>query len=86
MRIYEKIVSFVRPNPKFGAKLAIVWQNEHFNQKFGPLMPSFYPKPLYETLKNFVGIAKNSEFVMPDLSRHPEFSEVTGFPDAFCGE
>jgi hypothetical protein len=34
----------------------------------------------YETtLKNFVGIAKNSEFVMPDLIRHPEFAEVTGF-------
>jgi hypothetical protein len=29
MRIYEKSVSFVRPNPKFGAKLAIIWQNEH---------------------------------------------------------
>ena len=34
----------------------------------------------YETtLKNFVGFAKNSEFVMPDLIRHPEFAEVTGF-------
>jgi hypothetical protein len=30
MRIYEKSVSFVRPNPKFAAKLAIIWQNEHF--------------------------------------------------------
>jgi hypothetical protein len=30
MRIYEKSVSFVRPNPKFGAKLAIIWVNEHF--------------------------------------------------------
>jgi hypothetical protein len=30
MRIYEKSVSFVRPNPKFGAKLAIVLQNENF--------------------------------------------------------
>jgi hypothetical protein len=30
MRIYEKSVSFVRPNPKFGAKLAIIWGNEHF--------------------------------------------------------
>jgi hypothetical protein len=29
-RIYEKSVSFVRPNPKFGAKLAIIWQNEYF--------------------------------------------------------
>jgi len=32
MRIYEKSVSFVRPNPKFGAKLAIIWENEHFQQ------------------------------------------------------
>jgi hypothetical protein len=23
-------VSLVRPNPKFGAKLAIIWENEHF--------------------------------------------------------
>jgi hypothetical protein len=30
MRIYEKSVSFVRPNPKFGAKLAIILENEHF--------------------------------------------------------
>jgi hypothetical protein len=30
MRIYEKSVSFVRPNRKFGAKLVIIWQNEHF--------------------------------------------------------
>ena len=30
MRIYEKSVIFVRPNPKFGAKLAIIWENEHF--------------------------------------------------------
>ena len=30
MCIYEKRVSFVRPNPKFGAKLAIVWENEQF--------------------------------------------------------
>jgi hypothetical protein len=30
MRIYDKSVSFVRPNPKFGAKLAIIWENEHF--------------------------------------------------------
>jgi hypothetical protein len=36
---------------------------------------------LYETTwKNFVGFAKkNSEFVMPDLIRNPEFSEVPGF-------
>jgi len=40
MRIYEKIVSFVRPNPKFAAKLATIWENEHFNQYFGSLMPS----------------------------------------------
>ena len=30
MRIYEKGVSFVRSNPKFGDKLAITWGNEHF--------------------------------------------------------
>jgi hypothetical protein len=30
MRIYEKGVSFVRPNPKFAAKLAIIWENVHF--------------------------------------------------------
>jgi hypothetical protein len=30
MRIYDKSVSFVRPNPKIGAKFAIIWQNEHF--------------------------------------------------------
>jgi hypothetical protein len=30
LRIYDKSVSFVRPNQKFGAKLAIIWQNEHF--------------------------------------------------------
>jgi len=29
MRIYEKSVSFVRPNLKFEAKLAITWENEH---------------------------------------------------------
>ena len=30
MRIYEKSVSFVRPNLKFGAKLATIWENEPF--------------------------------------------------------
>jgi hypothetical protein len=30
MRIYEKSGSFVRLSPKFGAKLAVIWQNEHF--------------------------------------------------------
>jgi len=29
MRISEKNVSFVSPNPKFEAKLAITWENEH---------------------------------------------------------
>ncbi|MGD9289933.1 MAG: hypothetical protein PVG74_20105, partial [Desulfobacterales bacterium] len=29
--------------------------------------------------KNFVDYAKNSEFVMPDLIRHPEFYEFNGF-------
>jgi len=40
MRICEKGVSFVRPNPKFGAKLAIIWKNEHLNEDFRYLMPS----------------------------------------------
>jgi hypothetical protein len=35
MRIYEKSVSFVRPNPKFGAKLAIIWGMSIFNKDFG---------------------------------------------------
>jgi hypothetical protein len=30
MRIYEKSVSFVRPDPRIGGKLAIIWGNEHF--------------------------------------------------------
>ena len=30
IRICEKSVIFVRPNPKSGAKLAITWENEHF--------------------------------------------------------
>jgi len=30
MRIYEKSVSFIRLNPKFGAKLATIWENEPF--------------------------------------------------------
>ncbi len=30
MRIYERSGSFVRLNPKFGAKLAITLENEHF--------------------------------------------------------
>jgi len=29
-RIYEKSLSFVRPNPKFRAKLATIWENEPF--------------------------------------------------------
>jgi hypothetical protein len=30
-------------------------------------------------LPNVVGFAKRAEFVMPDLIRHPEYPEVTGF-------
>ncbi|MBW1707758.1 MAG: hypothetical protein JRJ86_21795 [Deltaproteobacteria bacterium] len=30
MCIYKKGVIFFRPNAKFGAKLAITWENEHF--------------------------------------------------------
>ena len=40
MRIYEKSVSFVRPNPKFGAKLAITWEISIFNEDFGSSIPS----------------------------------------------
>jgi hypothetical protein len=40
MRIYEKSVSFVKPNPKFGTKLAIIWETGIFNEDFGLLMPS----------------------------------------------
>jgi hypothetical protein len=47
MRIYEKSVSFVRPNPKFGAKLAIT--DKLFNEDLGYLMPSLsltpWPRP-----------------------------------------
>jgi hypothetical protein len=40
----------------------------------------------YETsLPNFDGLAKRLDFVMPDLIRHPEYAEISGFPDAFCG-
>jgi hypothetical protein len=40
MCIYEKSLSFVRPNPKFGARLAIIWEMSIFNEDFGFLMPS----------------------------------------------
>jgi hypothetical protein len=40
MRIYEKSVSFIRSNPKFGAKLAIIWEMSISNENFGSLMPS----------------------------------------------
>jgi len=30
MRIYEKSISFVRPNPRFEAKSAIILENQHF--------------------------------------------------------
>ena len=33
MRNYEKRVSFDNPNPKYGAKLAIIWENEHFYRR-----------------------------------------------------
>jgi hypothetical protein len=45
MRIYEKIVCFVRPNPKFGAKLAIIWENEHFLREFRVFNVFFVPNP-----------------------------------------
>jgi hypothetical protein len=40
MGIYEKSVSFVRPNPKFRAKLAIIWEMNIFNGDFWSLMLS----------------------------------------------
>ena len=40
MRIYEKSVDFVRPNPKFGAKLVIIWKKSIFDEDFGSSMPS----------------------------------------------
>jgi hypothetical protein len=40
MRLYEKNISSVRPNPKFRAKLAIIWKMSTFNEDFGSLMPS----------------------------------------------
>jgi hypothetical protein len=36
MRIYKKSVSFVRPNPKFGVRLAIIWGMSILNEDFGP--------------------------------------------------
>ncbi len=35
VRIYEKSVGFVRPNPKIGAKLTIIWENEHCKLTLG---------------------------------------------------
>jgi hypothetical protein len=32
MRIYEQSVNFVGPNPKFGVKLSIILENEHFKR------------------------------------------------------
>jgi hypothetical protein len=48
--IYEKSVSFIRPNPKFGAKLAVIIKNEHFNQDFGTLVLSLFSTPNLETV------------------------------------
>jgi hypothetical protein len=42
MRIYEKGVSFVRRNPKFGAKLAVAWKTSLFNEALGSSMPSWF--------------------------------------------
>jgi hypothetical protein len=41
MRINEKSASFVRPNPKIGAKLAIIWGNEHYRQGL-PVFNAFF--------------------------------------------
>ncbi len=45
MSIYEKSVSFVRPIPKFEAKLAIIWAMSIFNEGFGSSMPVFVLNP-----------------------------------------
>jgi len=45
MRIYEKSVSFVKPNPKFGAKLAITWKNERFSRGLPVFNPFFVLNP-----------------------------------------
>jgi len=34
MLIYEKSVNFIKPNPEFGAKLATIWEYEHFQREF----------------------------------------------------
>jgi hypothetical protein len=49
MRIYEKNVSFVRPNPKFGAKLVIIWEKEHFQRGLRVLNTFFILNPLAQT-------------------------------------
>jgi hypothetical protein len=40
MRICEKSVSFVWPNPSFGAQLELFRKMSIFNEDFGSLMPS----------------------------------------------
>jgi hypothetical protein len=45
MLIYEKGVSFVGPNPKFAAKLAIIWKMSILNENFAALMPFFVLNP-----------------------------------------
>ena len=50
LHIYEKSVSFVRPNPKFGAKLAITWENEYFYRRFRVFNPFYVLNPERWTL------------------------------------
>jgi hypothetical protein len=45
MRIDDKSINFVRPNPKFGAKLAIIWVNEHFERGLRVFNASFVLNP-----------------------------------------
>jgi hypothetical protein len=40
MPIYEKSISFVRPNPKFGATRQLFGKMNVFNEDFGSSMPS----------------------------------------------
>ena len=44
-RVYEKSFNFIRPNPEFEAKLATIWEYEHFQRKFRVFNPFFVLNP-----------------------------------------
>jgi len=60
MRFYEKSVSFVRPNPKFGAKLKMIWKNEHFKRGLRIFNAFFVlnPERSYETTPKWHGFLR----------------------------